>query len=84
MTHVVTIFAEGDLEDCFSFEDEKEADAFARGAVQGSSYYGSGCGAYVLPNDLDEMRDCEGAQECRAAIRKARELGAVLPEGDEP
>lgn len=82
--YAVAIFAEGDLEDVFPFDDAKEASAFASGAVQGSSYYGSGCGAYALPAELETMRECEDAGPVEDALVAVRKLGVPLPsEGDE-
>lgn len=68
----VAIFAEESFEEVEDMSDIYQARAFARGVSRGASFYGAGsCSAYVLPEELDEMREHEPAEEVERALKAA-------------
>lgn len=73
----VAVFAEGSFEKDKSnvFGTQEAAEAFSEGVGVGASMYGCGsCGAYALPNQLDDMKeDEEDADEVALAIAWANE-----------
>lgn len=78
----VAVFAEGSFEKDKSnvYLEKAEADAFSVGVGVGASMYGCGsCGAYVLPAELDEMKEWEvkNPQEIVKAIAWANEVSGL-------
>lgn len=66
----ILLFAEGSFERATKMPSLDEARAYCQGVETGASFYGAGAlGAYVMPEDLEEMRERETAQ----AIERARE-----------
>lgn len=65
----VIVFAENSFEEIYDYTTLLEARAFARGVACGGNMYGAGsCAAYVLPEDEEEMYDCETVSEIARAM----------------
>lgn len=65
----VLVFAEKEFSEAIEFDAYEEARSYGRGVEKGASLYGCGlCGAYVLPNDEQEMRKLEEPDEIERAL----------------
>lgn len=75
----VALFADGAYLRLSGKMDKPQALAYAMGYLQGCSAMGAtrfvgpkddpGCGAYILPDDLEAMRNEQGGGECLKAVR---------------
>jgi hypothetical protein len=65
----VACFAEGDFEVLEGPFEKPQAHAFARGYLQGAGSYGAETpSAYVVPDDVADMRAAEEDEEAQKAI----------------
>lgn len=65
----VLIFAESYFKERVDAPTFTAANAFARGVSRGAGYYGAGsCSAYVIPDDVKDMREFEPAEEVERAL----------------
>lgn len=66
----ILLFAEREFREATSQPTIELARAYCDGAVRGASFYGMGSfGTYVMPDDEEDMREMESAEEIERALR---------------
>ena len=83
--YFVATFTEDGLENVHEFGMHAEAEAYAMGFSEGCGHYGGDYGmAFVLPNDVDDLREAlEEDEDLEKILATLRQRGVPLP-GEEP
>lgn len=69
----VAVFTEGDFERIYNKPTLAQARAFVSGLSTGAGYYAGSLTAYVLPEDEEEMRGEESAEQASRAVASWKE-----------